>query len=176
MNIELMFLVCGIIATIIFVLKVAIPIDSGTEISGDFTDVSDFDSSFNFFTFEGICAFFMSAGWMGWFSKAFLHYNTKLSILISVVTGLLAIVFYTWLISKIKKLEHVPTADLKELIGKTGKAYMRFIPQGQAKIEIEFNSKLEILDAQNNTDVEIQSFEQIKVVDVKDNVIYIEKV
>ena len=176
MNLELMYLICGVIATAIFVLKVAIPFDSGTEISSDFTDVSDFDSSFNLFTFEGICAFFMSAGWMGWFSKAFLHFNTKLSIITAIVVGAMAIIFYTWLISKVKKLEHVPNANVKELVNKTGKAYMKFAPNGQAKIEIEFNSKLEILDARNNSDVEIQSFEPIKVVKVENDIIYVEKI
>ena len=175
-GIQNIFLIGAIIATIVFVIRVAVPMDSGTEMSGDFTSVSDMDAAFNIFTFEGICAFFMCAGWMGWFLKAFMHFTTKLSIIVAIVCGIFAILFYAFLISKIKKLEHVPTADLKELKDKIGKAYMKFAPKGQAKIEIEFNSKLEILDAVNNSETEIQSFEPIKVVDIKDNIIYIEKV
>jgi len=174
-DIQTVFLVFAIISTIIFVLKVALPFDSGSEISSDFTNIADTDTSFNFFTFEGICAFFMSTGWMSWFSKAFLHYSTKISLIIGIFCGIAALFFYGWLISKIKKLEYIPTADKKELIGKTAKAYMQFAPFGQAQIEIEFNSKLEILDAKNNTDVQIQSFEMVKVVKVEDDIIYIEK-
>ena len=37
----------AIIATIVFVLKTLIPVDMGSEISSDFTSMSDMDSSFN---------------------------------------------------------------------------------------------------------------------------------
>ena len=175
-NVELVLLTIAILSTTAFIVKVAFPIDSGAEITGDYTSITDLDTSFNLFTFEGICAFFMAAGWMSWFLKAFIYFSTKRSILIGVIIGILALLFYTWLISKIRKLEYVPSANYSELINKTGKAYMKFAPKGQAKIEIEFNSKLEILDATNNSDIEIQSFEAIKVVDVKDNIIYVEKI
>ena len=175
MNIENFLLIGAIVATVLFILKVSLPIDSGTEVTGDFGDMADSDASFSLFTIEGILAFLMCSGWMGWISRVFLSYSGKKTIIVAVISGLVALFFYAFLISKIKKLEHAPKSDKKELIGKTGKAYTHFSPSGQGQIEIEFNSRLEVLDAKNNSDIEIQSFEAIKVVRVEDDIIYIEK-
>ena len=51
----------ALIGTIIFILKVSLPLDAGGEVSGDFTSITDTDASFQFFTIESISAFFMSA-------------------------------------------------------------------------------------------------------------------
>ena len=83
---------------------------------------------------------------------------------------------FAFLFAQIRKLEFVPKNDLNELANKTGKAYTRFNPKGNGQIQIEFNSKLATLDAINNSEAEINSFEQIKVVKVENSIIYIEKI
>lgn len=173
-NLPTLFLYSGIIGTVIFILKTALPVDTGSEISSDFTEISDTDSSFSLFTIESISAFLMCGGWMGYIAKN-MNYGSKLSLAIAIVAGTVGMLFFVWLVSKFKKLEHIPTANLQELVGKSGKTYMRFLPNGVSKIQIEFNSKLEILEAKNNSDVEIDSFQPIKVVKVENNIIYIEK-
>ena len=82
---------------------------------------------------------------------------------------------FTFLISKFKKLEHAPKPLYKELEGKKGRAYMNFAPKGAGKIQIEFNSKLDILDAKNNSDEFIKAFDPIKTIKVEGEEIYIEK-
>ena len=84
-------------------------------------------------------------------------------------------VFFTWLISVFKKLEHTPKVDLNELVDKTGKAYLKFAPRGAGKIEIELNSKLSVIDAYNDSDVEINVFDLIKVTRVENDNVYIVK-
>ncbi|MDO5437026.1 MAG: hypothetical protein Q4F80_02390 [bacterium] len=165
----------AIIGTVVFILKTSLPLDSGAEVGGDFTSVTDVDTSFNLFTIESIAAFFMCGGWMGWLAFAQLHYELKITMLIAIVSGLLGMAFFTWLISQIKKLEHTPKGDINELQGKKGKAYMQFAPKGNGKIQIEFNSKLSILDAKNLSDDEIKTFESIKVVKIENEEIYITK-
>ncbi|MCD8024847.1 MAG: hypothetical protein LUE64_04865 [Candidatus Gastranaerophilales bacterium] len=166
---------CAILGTIVFILKTALPIDSGTEIHADFNSVVDSDSSFGLFTIESVAAFFMCGGWMGWFSFGHLHYELKITMLIALVSGACGMVFFAWLIAQFRKLEHNPKPSISELSGKTGKAYMRFAPKGTGKIQIEFNSKLEILEAQNDTDCTIEAFEPIKVVKIDNGNIYISK-
>ncbi len=168
------FFYCGIIGTVIFLLKTLLPVDSGSEISSDFTGMTDNDSSLSLFTIESISAFLMCTGWMGYVS-IIMHYSLKKSIIIAIICGIIGMLFFVWLISKFKKLEHIPVANLQELVGKTGKAYIKFAPYGVSKIQIEFNSKLEILDAKNNSDIEIESFQPIKVVKVENDIVYIEK-
>ena len=170
-----LFLICAILGTGIFALKTFLPIDSGSEIGGDFTGMTDTDSSFSLFTIESISAFFMCFGWMGWAAKDFMHYGLKIALIIAVVSGVIGMLFFSWLITQVKKLEQTSKFDLNELINKTGKAYMTFPPKGQAKIQIEFNERIEEFDARNNTDEEIKSFEPVKVVKIENGEIFIEK-
>lgn len=166
---------CAILGTVIFILKTALPLDSGTEVDGDFTSVTDTDSSFNLFTIEGVAAFFMCGGWMGWLSFTLLHYELKASLAIAICSGIFGMSFFAWLISKFKKLEHIPGEKIENLKDRKGRAYLQFAPNGTGKVQIEFNSKIDILDARNLSDEEIKAFEPIKVVKIENGEIYISK-
>lgn len=168
-------LYCGFLGTIAFIIKTFLPVDFGAEVQTDFTTIADYDTSFHIFTLESIFAFFMCSGWMGWISLAQLHYSVKLSLSIAIISGIIGMLFFAWLIAQFKKLEHVPTHSYDELKDKIGKAYLNFAPKGNGKIQIEFNGKLDTLEATNNTDEEIKSFDSIKVVKIENNIIYIEK-
>ena len=168
-------LCCAIFGTIIFLIKTFLPVDFGAEVSADFNVVSDTDASFNIFTIESISAFFMCSGWSAWLCLNQFNYSVKLSALIAIVTGLIGMFLFVFLIAKLKKLEHIPKADMQELVGRTGKAYMNFSSKGSSKIQIEYNSQLEILDAINDSEEEINAFENIKVTKVENNQIYIVK-
>lgn len=165
----------ALIGTIIFILKVSLPFDTGSEVSGDFTSITDTDASFQFFTIESISAFFMSGGWMGWASLEHLHYDVKAAVLISVISGILGMLLFTWLVTLLKKLEHTPKASLDELKDRIGKAYTHFDPKGNGKIQIEFNSRLDTIDAVNESEEYIEAFKQIKVTKIENGVVYIVK-
>ena len=170
-----LFLICAILGTGIFFLKIFLPIDSDAEIGGDFTNITDTDTSFSLFTIESISAFFMCLGWMGWAAQSHLHYNFKISLIIAIISGIIGMLFFAWLITQVKKLEQVPKNDINELVNKSGKAYINFEPKGTGKISIEFAGRIQEFDARNNTDEEIKSFEPIKVVKIENNEIFIEK-
>lgn len=174
-NISNVALCCAIFGTAVFLLKTFLPIDFSTEVTADFNVMSESDASFNILSIESVAAFFMCSGWVGWYALNFMHLSMKLSALIAVVSGAIGMFFFVWLIAQFRKLEHIPTANLEELVNKTGKAYMKFAPKGNAKIQIEFHSELATLDAINDSDEEINSFENIKVVRVENNQIYIVK-
>ena len=168
-------LCCAIFGTVVFLIKTFLPIDFGSEITGDFNAMVESDASFNLFSIESVAAFFMCSGWIGWLCLNHLHYSTKLSALIAFICGFLGMLLFAFSIAQLKKLEHIPNADPKELISKTGKAYMNFLPKGNAKIQIEFQGKLATLDAINDSEEEIKAFENIKVIKFENNQIYIVK-
>jgi len=170
-----LFPICAFVGGGIFILKTFLPVDTGSEITGDFTSVTDTDSSFSLFTIESISAFFMCFGIMGWVSHSYIHYSLKLSSIIAVISGIIGMLFFAFLISRIKKLEYDPKGNINDLVNKTGKAYMNFAPKGSGKITIEFNGRIEEFDARNNTDSEIKSFEPVKVVKIENNEIFVEK-
>ena len=64
---------------------------------------------------------------------------------------------------------------MEELVNKKGKACMNFSSRGTGKITIEFNGAERQLDARNNSDEEINSFEPVKVVKIENDEIFIEK-
>ena len=170
-----LFLICAFLGTGIFALKTFMPIDSGSEIGGDFTGLTDTDASFSLFTIESVSAFFMCFGCMGWAAKDYLHLNLKIALIIAVVSGIIGMLFFSFLVTQIRKLEHCPKVDLNELVNKKGKAYLNFEPNGTGKITIELGGAERELDARNNSDQEIKSFDPVRVIKIENDEIYIEK-
>ena len=82
-------LCCAIFGTVVFLIKTFLPIDFGSEVTGDFNAMVESDASFNLFSIESVAAFFMCSGWIGWVCLNYLHYSTKLSALIAFVCGFL---------------------------------------------------------------------------------------
>lgn len=171
-----LFLYCGIIGTIVFFLKTFIPVEFGPEVDGDFTSVTDTDASIQYFSIESISAFFMCSGWISYLAFNHLDYSLRKSAVLGVIFGVIGMYLFAWLIFQFKKLEKVTKVDYNTLLNKTGKAYMAFKPKGNGKIQIEINEKLDTLDAINESEEEINSFDEIKVVKVENNQIYIRKV
>lgn len=112
---------------------------------------------------------------MGWAAMEHLHYPVKIAVLISVISGILGMLLFTWLVTLLKKLEHTPKASLDELKDRIGKAYTHFDPKGSGKIQIEFNSRLDTIDAVNESEEYIEAFKQIKVTKIENGVVYIVK-
>lgn len=164
----------GIFFTLAFVIRTFIPVDFSPEVNSDIGNF-DTDASFNLFSLESIIAFLMSFCWICFLSLK-LDYSLKMSFLISLLVGVFAMALFAFLITQFKKLETRVEPDLKDLVGTRGRAYLNFAPNGLSKIEIEFNSKLQILDAKNLKDEEIKAFEEIKVVKVENEIIYVEKI
>ena len=174
-TLETVYWYSAIIGTIVFLVKTIFPVDTGAEVSTDFTSMADSDASFSIFTIEGISAFFMGFGFMGWYSFSQMHHELRTSLILAVITGIFSMLLFVWFISLARKLEHKAPYDVTTLLDKRGKAYVHFSPKGTGRIQIEFNSKLETLDAQNNGEAEIEAFAPIKVVKVENDIIYIEK-
>ena len=166
----------GLVSLVILLLKTFLPFDTGSEVDGDFTSITETESSFHLFSIDSVLSFLMCFGWMGWWAQNYQNYSFKICLLIAAASGLLGMFVFAFLFAQIKKLEFVPKNDLADLVNKTGKSYTRFNPKGNGQIQIEFNSKLATLDAVNESEEEINSFEMIKVVKVENNIIYITKI
>ena len=65
--------------------------------------------------------------------------------------------------------------DFSKSVGLSGRAYTSFAPHAKGQIEITFNNQLSIEEAINDTDNEIKSFSNIKVVKYENGILYIEQ-
>ena len=177
-NFEHIFYILAIVSSVIFLIKIVVFTFTGCdfEVFADFDSITDMDGSFHFLSVQSVLAFLMGFGWMGLACLKQFALGIHLSILFAFLFGLFCLFFISYLFYLIKKLEKKVVIDFSTLIGSTGKSYTSFPAKGSGQIEVVFNEKLTILPAINNTDLEINAFEQIKVVEFKENVLYIEKI
>jgi len=167
----------GVFATMVFVIKLALFSISGgdSEVFGDFNTETDTDVSFNFFSVQSILAFFMGFGWMGFGGLKQLNLHPLENFIAASVVGIIFMFVSALLMFLTKKLEKKVTKDKTTAIGTVGKAYTSFSPNASGQVEIEICGQLSVVQAINNKDEQINSFDSVKVVDVKGDILYIEK-
>ena len=177
-HLQSVYLLVAFASTAFYVLKLIIFSICGgdTEVSTDFTTACETDISFNFLTIESILAFLMGFGWLGLAALTQWHTSILMSLIIAVTTGIIFMFTSAYLMFCVKKLDKKIKVNLENYIGKTGRAYTRFNPKSEGQIEIEINKQLKVINAINNSEEEIKSFEQIKIDKVEGNIIYITKI
>ncbi len=169
----------AIFSTIIFTIKLilfTLTGGDGTEVSADFNTEVETDLSFHFLSIQSILAFFMGFGWMGYAGMHHFNFSKLLTFGVALVTGIAFLIGTAYLMFGVSKLEKTVTKDYTKALNQTGKAYTDFTPKGQGQVEIEINEQLSIEEAVNNTEEEIKAFDRVKVVNVDNDVLYIEKV
>lgn len=179
-NLTKMYLYIGIIATVIYFIKIVIFSLAGTD-----TDVpeghidldgTDSDVAFSFLSIQSILAFFMGFGWSGLaMLKSPVAEKTILVGVVSAVGGLIFMGLSAYITYLLRKLNDREVFDMQKVVGVVGKAYSTIKPHSVGRIEIEINSKLTVTEAHNNTDVEIPSFKPVRVVKYENNMLYIEQ-
>lgn len=176
-NMTMVFYNIAIFSTILFVIKLAIFTIFGgdSEVSADFNSEIDTDTSFNFLSVQSLLAFLMGLGWMGYAGLTQFGWSQLVSALAATGVGLLFMLGSAYLMFLVKKLEKNVKKDKTTAIGKTGKAYTNFAPKSNGQIEININEQLMVVDAFNTTDEEIKAFDNVKVVKVENEIMYIEK-
>lgn len=167
----------ALFSTILFTLKLLIFSLTGadSEVSADFTTEIDTDCSFNFLSIQAIMAFFMGFGWMGYATLKQFSMSIIGSFFSALGVGIIFFLTTAFLMFGIKKLEKRVKKDKTTAQGKLAKAYTKFAPHGRGQIEVEINGQLTITDAINISEETINSFEIIKVIEVKNDLLYIKK-
>ncbi len=179
-NLTKMYLYIGIIATAIYFIKIVIFSLSGadSDVPDGHIDVdgTDSDVAFSFLSIQSILAFFMGFGWTGLaMLKSPLAEQTLWVGVVSALGGLIFMSLSAYITYLLRKLNDREVFDMQKVVGTIGKAYSVIKPHSMGRIEIEINSKLSVVEAQNNTDVEIPSFKPVRVVKYENNILYIEQ-
>ena len=157
----------AIFSTVLFVCKLILFSFTGggeSEVVADFNTETDTDPSFGFFSFQSIIAFFMGFGWMGYAALTQFSFGHKMSFLLAFAVGFMFMFMSATLMFLAKKLEKNVGNDKASAENKIGRA------------EVEFNGKLQVVNAMNTTDEPINSFDLVRVVKVQNDLLYIEKV
>ena len=167
----------ALFSTILFVLKLVLfaTVGGDTEVAADFNSEVDTDCSFNFISIQSVIAFFMGFGWMGYSALKQFELSQLISFGVAFVVGIVFMFLTAYLMFLVKKLEKKVKKDKSTAIDQVGKAYTSFSPRSMGQIEIEINGQLSVVNAMNDTDEQINSFDVIKVTKVVDDMLYIMK-
>ena len=167
----------ALFATIVFVLKLVLfaTVGGDSEVAADFNSEIDTDCSFNFISIQSVIAFFMGFGWMGYSALKQFDLSQLVSFGVAFAVGIVFMFLTAYLMFLVKKLEKKVKKDKSTAIDQVGKAYTSFAPRAMGQIEIEINGQLSVVNAMNDTDEQINSFDVIKVTKVVDDMLYIVK-
>ena len=165
----------GVLMTVFFVIKLFIFSMFGMDDGGGDLIGTDVDTDFNFISLQTLIAFMMGFGWSGYAALEW-HFSGTISVICAIVGGLIFMALSAYLVFVMKKLNSTPKYDLNSLVDKNGTSYVRFPAKGLGKIQIEFNGRLDTLEAWNDSDKEIESFKKIKVTKVDGDKIFITEI
>ncbi len=183
-GLEFFFLICALIGGGLFLARLIIQLFGGSTADGDIelevghSDVAhtDVDASFKLLTLQGLTAFFMMFGLVGFAMLRESRTNGGLALASAIAAG----VGTVWLIGKIfssvKKLQSSGTLDNAGAIGEQGSVYLTIRANGGGKVQITLKGRPREFEAVSKDGVEIKTGVGIRVVGVNNSVLVVEKI
>lgn len=139
------------------------PADGHLEGHGD--DVNPAVASFRFFTVRGIVAFFCIFGWVGYL-LAGSSLPIALTILISVASGLLAMLAIGLMFYSVRRLQESGNLRFSNAVGKAAQVYIP-VPanrEGRGKVMVLIQERLVEAEAVTDDDMKLKTGETVQVV------------
>lgn len=200
-GLELFFACCAVFGSVLFVIRLALMLiggvdgvhsadtgdmgdmdaghfDGGDYDSGDMDhtgDVHDSDLSFKLLSLQGITAFFMMFGLVGWAVMRQGQYHAPVLLIAGTVAGLLTV----WVMKKIfhfaTLMQSSGTMNLKNAIGQEGTVYLTIHPGDSGKVQVSVQGRLSVLEAVAEGNEEIKTGESIRVIGLSAERLVVEK-
>lgn len=148
--------------------------DDGTasDFNHDMSDASDF----KLFTFQGIVAFFCVFGWtsIGGIRGGA---NRTVATLIGVIFGIIIMLVIAKLIHWSRNLVQSGTLDIRNALGEPGEVYLVIPPQGSGygKVNVTVQGRLIEMNAVTYQTEKIDTGTLVRVIDIKGDVLVVEK-
>lgn len=155
----------------LFLLRAVMMLAGGI---GDLTDadasgLSEPDSSFQFFSLQGLTAFFMMFGLVG----LALSRQSGAGSVVAVVGGLLAGVVAVWLLAKLfvgmNRLNADGTLRIENAIGQIGEVYLGIPAVGSGQVRVTVQGQLRLFDAVSASKEPIRTGARVRVAAVADD-------
>ena len=177
------YFVIGLAASVFLVLQIITLLfgfGDGGEVDVDFdgdgaSDVTvDASDGFTLFSVRGIVAFFAIGGWVGY---ALAPVSTPLAIVCSLVAGSLALVAMALIMRAIMRLRSDGNISISRAIGKGADVYLT-IPaknEGFGKVTLTLEERFVELNAVQEGNSPIPTGSHVKVINVKGDMLVVEK-
>ena len=167
----------ALLGSLIFIITLV-----STFATGDSGDLGDVDSDiegdtgigFQFITFKNLVGFFTLFGWSG-IACIDAGLSNPLTILISVVCGLIMMSIMAAMFYYMAKLNDSGTLDFKNAVGAVGEVYLTIGANRSSigKVHVKIQGALRELEALTDADTDLKSTAVIKVKEVTKNGILI---
>lgn len=157
----------SVVFLIIFILTFIGGGDSDMEADASDFEADDGGVGFQFFTFKNIVAFFTIFGWTG-VTCIDNDLSTGLTLILSIIAGLLMMVLTSSLFFWMHKLAASGTLKMKNAIGVIGEVYL---PIGakrskMGKVQIKVQGSLRELEAITDNEEELKTGTMVKVTEI----------
>ncbi|WP_179374882.1 hypothetical protein [Winogradskyella wichelsiae] len=165
----------AIIGSLIFSIVMVLTFVGGdADEIGDIDSDIDADAGFQFISFKNLVAFFTIFGWSG-IACMDAGLSKPLTIIISIISGLLMMVIMASLFYFVSKLSDSGTLKYKNALDAIGEVYLTIGADraSMGKVTVSVQGSMRELDALTDSLTELKSGTIIKVVDVTSNGILI---
>jgi membrane protein implicated in regulation of membrane protease activity len=183
-GLEIFFLISAITGGALFVVRFVIQLIGGSDADTD-TDIDvghgdvmhpDADISFKLLTLQGLTAFFMMFGLVGFALLRENRAGNGVALTGAVAAGLGTVWIIGRIFTSVKKLQSSGTLDNAEAVGEQGSVYLTIRAKGAGKVQITMKNRLREFDAVSKTGDEIKTGERIRVVAVNASTLVVEKI
>lgn len=189
-GLERLFVTCAAFGTILFIVRLVLMFlggggeegaadtdgvaDAETHDFGD-SEFSDSDLSFRALSLQGITAFFMMFGLVGW---ALVRQGNVPPVL-AIAGGTIAGLGTVWVMKKIFQvagsLQSSGNIDLQNAVGQEGRVYLTIRNGQTGKVQIAVQGRLSILNAMTEGPDELKTGQGVRVVRVVADTLVVEK-
>ena len=182
-GLELFFLICAVIGGGLFVVRFVLQLvgghgaDVNTDIDVGHADVDhvDADVSFRLLTLQGLTAFFMMFGLVGFALLRENRVNSGIALFGALAAGLGTVWLIGRIFASVKKLQSSGTIDNAGAVGEKGAVYLTIREHGRGKVQVSLKGRMREFEAVAKDGAEIKTGERIIVTEVDGSVLVVEK-
>ena len=172
---EHVFFWIAIAASALLVVQIVLMLFSFAGFDGDIGDGDldadfDADGSLPFFSLKAITAFFSVGGWCGFATATYVD-NVWLPVLVSVLTGAVALVGVGFAMRGISKLQCSGNLVKEKLTGAVATVYVSVPParQGRGKVTLNVQGRFTELDAVTDEEERLNCDEQVEILSYEED-------
>jgi membrane-bound ClpP family serine protease len=182
-GLEILFLICAAIGGGLFVSRFILQlagahdagVDTDLEVGHADVDHLDADVSFKLLTLQGLTAFFMMFGLVGFALLRESHVGGGLALAGALAAGLGTVWLIGKLFTSIKKLQSSGTLDNAAAIGEQGSVYLTIRAGGRGKVHVSLKGRMREFEAVSKNGEEIRTGERVTVLEENNSVLVVEK-
>jgi membrane protein implicated in regulation of membrane protease activity len=183
-GLEMFFIICAVIGGGLFIVRFVIQFFGGSDTAAD-TDLEvghadvdhvDADVSFKLLTLQGMTAFFMMFGLVGFAMLRESHASGAVALASALAAGIGTVWLIGRIFSSVKKLQCSGTMANEGAIGEQGTVYLTIRAKGTGKVQVTMHGRPREFEATAKDGAEIKTGERIRVLEVNSSMLVVEKV